>query len=49
VVDRQLEHLAVLGRHDDALDQLFEGFEEDDNELRAEFFSGLADTLRTAA
>ena len=42
-----LEHFAVLSQHD-ALDRLFEGFEEGDDEVRAEFIRGLAKTLRAA-
>jgi hypothetical protein len=43
-----LEHFAVLSQHD-ALDRLFKDFEEDGDELRAEFMRGLAKTLRAVA
>lgn len=43
-----LEHFEVLSQHD-ALGRLFEEFEEDEGELRAEFMRGLAKTLRAAA
>jgi hypothetical protein len=43
-----LEHFAVLSQND-ALDRLFEDFEEDGDELRVEFIRGLAETLRAVA
>jgi hypothetical protein len=43
-----LEHFAVLSQHD-ALDRLFEDFEEGADELRAEFIRRLAETLRAVA